>query len=298
MSDNSVLGIGELLWDCFGHSQRPGGAPANVAFHATQLGVKGVVCSRVGYDELGNALIEHLRARGIDGRTIQRDPDHPTGTVTVNIADGDHPTYEIHEGVAWDNMVFDAAFEGAARSASAVCFGTLAQRTPATRKTIELCLDASQGALLVYDVNLRPPWFTREIIEASLRRCDVAKLSDAEAPVLGRMLGLPAARSSDFAAALRERYGIGIVCLTRGPDGCFVVSDDTRVDVPGRPVEVIDAVGAGDAFTAALVCGLLWRWPLDKVARFANEVGALVASRPGAMPSLGRELAEVIARAR
>jgi len=214
----------------------------------------------------------------------------------VNATDAEHPSYIIHENVAWDYMVFDVVLEKAARAASAVCFGTLAQRAPSTRRAIEQCLSASESALLVYDVNLRPPWFTREIIEASLQRCDVVKLNDAEVPVLAGLFALPASRSGHFASALHDRYGIRIVCVTRGEDGCFVASKDTQVDVPGQQVDVVDAVGAGDAFTAAFVRGLLWSWPLDRVAQFANKVGALVASRPGAMPQLKQELADLMAR--
>jgi fructokinase len=296
MERHTIVGIGELLWDCFGETRCPGGAPANVAFHAAQLGAHGVVCSRVGCDEAGDALVAYLRARGIEPTTIQRDAEHPTGTVTVNMTQADHPSYVIHEHVAWDYMGFDAVLADVVRTASAVCFGTLAQRTPQTRQTVERCLDTSESAMIVYDVNLRPPWFTREVVEASLRRCHVVKLNEGEASVLSEMFGLSASGLANFATALCDRYNIRTICITRGADGCLAVSGGVRVDVPGRRVDVIDAVGAGDAFTAALVSGLLWRWPLERVARFANEVGALVASRPGAMPQLRKEFPELIAR--
>ena len=292
----TILGIGELLWDCFGETRRPGGAPANVAFHAAQLGAGGIVCSRVGCDEAGDALIEYLRGRGMDCAMIQRDPVHPTGTVTVNTTQADHPSYIIHEDVAWDHITLDRPLEHTARCVSAVCFGTLAQRMPRARDTIQQCLRASGNAMLVYDVNLRPPWFTPESIDLSLQRCHVVKLNHSEVSQLADILGLPVTGMGKFAAGLRSRYGIRVVCITRGEDGCFIASGDTQVEAPGCRVDVRDAVGAGDAFTAALIRGLLWEWPLDHIARFANEVGALVASRAGAMPELHKEFDDLILR--
>ncbi len=291
----TVVGLGELLWDCFGDTRRPGGAPANVAFHAAQLGANGVICSRVGSDELGDALVQYIDERGLDTRGIQCDPDHPTGTVTVETTDAGHPTYVIHEDVAWDHLAFDETLTRIASTAAAVCFGTLAQRSDPSRRAIEQSLDAAPDALRVYDVNLRPPWHTPETIDRSLRRCCVAKLNDDEAPAVAEMFSLNAKEPYAVAKALADRYELEVVCVTRGENGCVIASGAQRIDVPGRGVEVADTVGAGDAFTAALVCGLLQEWPLPRIAVFANEVGALVACRPGAMPNLSEEFTALAA---
>ncbi len=289
MADHCVLGIGELLWDCFGNTRRPGGALANVAFHATQLGVRGRVCSRVGYDDLGDALLGELSGHGVDTTLIQRGASHPTGTVTVDTTHPSAPTYTIHENAAWDYVEFDTMLEEAAARASAVCFGTLAQRSRQSKETIHRVLDVVPEAMVVYDLNLRPPWYDRNTIESSLNRCTVAKLNEDEAERLADLLGFGALDAADCAAHLLSRFSITLVCVTRGPRGCLLITDAEHVDQPGLTVEVADAVGAGDAFTAALVCGLLWKWPLSAVARFANGVGGLVASRNGAMPDLAEE---------
>lgn len=289
MADQRVLGIGELLWDCFGDTRRPGGALANVAFHATQLGAQGQVCSRIGCDGLGDALLGELNGHGVDTMLIQRDASHPTGTVTVDATRPYDPTYTIQENAAWDYIEFDSMVEEAAARASAVCFGTLAQRSPQSREAIHLALDAAPQATLVYDLNLRPPWYDRKTIEVSLYRCTVVKLNEDEALRLATLFDSGFSDAADCAAYLLSRFNITLVCITRGSNGSLLVTSDDHVDEPGRRVEVADSVGAGDAFTAALVCGLLWKWPLAAVAKFANEVGGLVASRQGAMPDLAAE---------
>jgi len=291
-----VVGIGELLWDCLPDGRQPGGAPANVAFHAGQLGGHGVICSRVGRDDSGRGLLDELAARGLDLCLVATDPRHPTGRVTVDDTIPDAPTYLIHENAAWDHLEFDARTEGVMKRAAAVCFGTLAQRSPQSRETVHRCLDATAGALVVYDVNLRPPWYERPWIERSLDRCDIAKLNAEEAGVLAAMFELPAADLPAVGRALAARFNLTMTCITRAEAGCLLVTPELTIDQPGVPVAVVDAVGAGDAFTAALISASLGRWPLEAVAEFACGVGALVATRRGAMPALGDELAALHAR--
>jgi fructokinase len=291
-----VVGIGELLWDCFADSRRPGGAPANVAYHARQLGLDGMICSRVGRDALGDELVQYLAGRGLDTRFVQHDHQHPTGTVTVNTERPDHPSYVIHEAVAWDHLRFDQTWADLFRRAAAVCFGTLAQRSPESRATIRQVLSAASAALRIYDVNLRPPWCALEVIEDSLRRAQVVKLNEDELLTLADRLDLGGSEPGSFGSALRDRFGVQLVCITRGKNGCLLLGPDEQVDLPGQPVQVADAVGAGDAFTAALTFGLIRGWPLGATARLANEAGALVAGRHGAMPELRAEFAALQAR--
>lgn len=291
LNEQIVIGLGELLWDCFADSRRPGGAPANVAFHAQQLGHRGVVCSRVGTDDLGDELLAHLADHGLETEHIQRDTEHPTGTVTVDTTDPGHPSFVIHDAVAWDYLFFGDDLERLMADASAVCFGTLAQRHPSTRETIHRCIRAAKGALIVYDVNLRQSWYDREWIERSLHASAIVKLNADEVAVLADVLDVGSSSPEAFCDALRARYQVRIVCITRAEQGCLLHGPDEAVDVPGVKVEVADAVGAGDAFTAALISACLRGWPLPTAARFANEVGARVAGRPGAMPSLRDEFA-------
>lgn len=294
-----VVGLGEVLWDCFADSRCPGGAPANVAYQANQLGCRGIVCSRVGWDELGDELIGFLEDQGLSTDYIQRDTDHPTGTVTVDTSQANHPVFTIHEDVAWDFIALTDALKGLVSSAAAVCFGTLAQRGEVSRRTIQHCLAATpKPTLLVYDVNLRQRWYQRTRIEQSLESAGVVKLNNDEVVELARLLETGSPDEEPFARELIERFGLDTVCITRGADGCLLIDAQGAVDVPGIKVDVIDAVGAGDAFTAALIYGRLSGWNLDKQGRFANRVGALVAGKAGAMPPMTDDLAALLAEFR
>ena len=294
LSQQTVVGLGELLWDCFEDSRRPGGAPANVAFHAAQHGCRGIVASRVGRDELGSELLQFLVAQGLETTYLQEDGEHPTGRVTVDASIADHPQYTIHENVAWDFFVCDDRQRELMGQASAVCFGTLAQRNDASRTAIHECLQATrEDCLRVYDVNLRQDWYTAECIAASLQRADLVKLNDDELAVLKELLDLVGDDPTAACQCIRARYDVGVVCVTRAEKGCLLVGDSQAVDIPGTPVEVVDAVGAGDAFTATLISALLEEWPLADAGAFANRVGGLVASRAGAMPALKQEFAQL-----
>lgn len=289
----TVIGLGELLWDEFPDSRRPGGAPGNVAFQAQQLGCRGLVASRIGCDPPGDEIRGYLAERGLDTALIQRDEAHPTGRVTVDVSDPHHPQYVIHEQVAWDFLEATDEWLAAARAASAVCFGTLAQRSPASRETIHAMLGAAgPDCLIVYDVNLRQQWYDWERIERSLRASDVVKLNHEEAGVLAQMFGLAHDDHRAFAIDVQAQFDVDLVCITRAENGCLLVDRQNEVaDVPGRKVDVVDAVGAGDAFTAALIWARLQDWSLHSAAEFANHVGGLVATRRGAMPELQPELA-------
>jgi fructokinase len=268
----------------------PGGAPANVAFHSCQLGCRGIVCSRVGRDPLGDELVAFLAGQGLETGWVQRDPAHPTSTVTVDTSRPDQPRFTIHENVAWDFLDFDAAIEGLMGQAAAVCFGTLAQRSPEARETIQRAIRAVRpDCLVVYDVNLRQHFYHREWLETSLRASRIVKLNAEEVIEIDKLLGLESPDQGRFARSIQGRYGVDTVCITRGDRGCLLAGPDRIVDDPGTPVRVADAVGAGDAFTAALIFARLRAWPLQAQASFANAVGALVASRPGAMPVLVHE---------
>lgn len=291
-----VVGLGELLWDCFGDSRLPGGAPANVAFQACQLGCLGVVASRVGRDGLGDELVAFLQSQGLRTDWVQRDPMRPTSTVTVDTSRPDHPRYVIHEDVAWDYLQFDAALEDLMGRAEAVCFGTLAQRSRQSRETIHRALQAVRPeCLVVYDVNLRQHYYQRDWVEQSLARSAIVKLNAEEVIELDKLLGLESPDQIAFARELQECFGVKTVCITRAERGCLLVGRDEVIDSPGVPVKVADAVGAGDAFTAALIVAQLRAWPLVSQASFANGVGALVAGRPGAMPLLREEFTRLLA---
>lgn len=293
---NLVIGLGELLWDEFPDQRRPGGAPANVAFHASQLGRRGVVLSRVGIDQDGDALLTYLATRGLDSSIVQRDPTHRTGYVTVHL-EGVGPAYTIHPNVAWDFLEATEAWLALCRSAGAICYGTLAQRGGRSRAAIQECLAAGTGAWRIYDVNVRPPFVDRAWVDQSLRKANVMKLNQDELPRIAELLDLGPQTLESFGPALRSRYAeLRVVCVTRGAEGSHLESADETLDLPATPCDVVDTVGAGDAFTAALAHGLLADWPLEATGRLASDLAAAVAARGGAMPRLRAECEQMLAR--
>jgi fructokinase len=294
---DDVIGLGEILWDCFPDRRLPGGAQANVAYHAQQLGLRAAVATRVGVDPLGDELLRFLQAKGLRIDLVQRDPDHATGTVTVS-SSGGQTSYTFLENSAWDFLETSESWLAAARQARALCFGTLAQRSDSSRRTIYSLLDAAgPNCQIVYDVNLRPPFFEREWIHESLRRARIVKLNDDEVRVLAGMFSTRTQGDDEFARWLLQTYAVDLVCVTRGAAGAMAVAADEQCEVSGIPVPVVDTVGAGDAFTAALLWSRLAGRPLEPSLALANRIGALVASRAGAMPDLTAELADITAGA-
>lgn len=282
-----ILGLGEVLWDLLPDGPRLGGAPCNFAFHCRQLGHASTPVSRVGTGELGLALRQELHALDLPTDFVQIDPAHPTGTVRVDLDPTGQPRYTIAENVAYDFLEWDARYPDLLANVRAVCFGTLAQRNPVSRGTIRRMLQDTK-ALRVYDVNLRQRFYDRDTIEESLRLSDWVKLNADELDVLTNLFDLPAVFPSAALAELRSRYRLALACLTRGERGCLVQTETEEVDLPGVPVTVADTVGAGDAFTAGLVCLTLEGQPLRDAAAFANRLAARVAAAVGATPRIDR----------
>ena len=290
-----VVGLGELLWDVFDDQRRPGGAPANVAYIAQQLGLRGTVCSRVGLDEWGQKLLEFLQQNHLDTEFVQQDLKYPTSWVTVDLSRPEDPQYTIHGNVAWEHLVFDSKTETLMQHAAAICFGTLAQRGATARKSIYRSLEATRSnCLRVYDVNLRRPWYEKSWIEHSLQLANIVKLNLDEVVQLTEMFNLKATDPHSFATELQPLFDIDLICITRGADGCMLVDRSGVTEQAGISISVADPVGAGDAFTAALIYTQLHGWPRDRSAQFANRAAALVASQPGAMPEIKQELAALI----
>ncbi len=278
-----VLCIGEVLWDMFPDCKRLGGAPFNVACHLRAYGVDSRIASRVGDDALGLEILSAARAHGIPTNTIQVDNELPTGTVLVTVGAHGVPSYRIEAPAAWDAIVADAELQSLARHAKAVVFGSLAQRREPSRTSVRTLL--LTPALKVFDVNLRPPHDVAELVEHSLHRSDFVKLNVEEMARLGEWFELPGELETQC-RALALRYGLIGVCVTRGAEGAVLWYRGRYCQHPGFQVEVADTVGAGDAFLAALIAGLLAGEAPDRVLARANAAGAYVASQPGAIPEL------------
>lgn len=287
-----ILGIGEVLWDVFPHGKILGGAPANFVYHCRQLGHDAQIVSRIGTDELGERLLAELKARQIPTSLLQRDCDHPTGTVQITMSGIQH-TFRIIENVAWDFLAADQALIELSARAEAVCFGSLAQRCQVSRKTISELIRRCPKRV-VCDINLRQQFYSRAIIEQSLRASTVLKLNDDELKVLDQLLDLNAGDWQSICRALLAGYGLNLVCVTRAERGAAMVTNDVTVEHPGVQAKVVDTVGCGDAFCAVLVDGLLRHKPLPTICEHANRVGAFVASQPGATPPWPEDLQRLV----
>jgi len=266
-----VVCWGELLWDVFPDKRRLGGAPANVAYHATALGDRAALVSRVGRDGDGDEAIAELAARGVDTRFVQRD-DLPTGAVIVESVDGE-PRYRIGAPSAWDHIELTPAVTRVLARADAFCYGTLSQRArDAGRVSLAAALAALPARCLrVCDINLRSPYDTAEAIGAATATADVIKMNEHEYARLGDV----------------ARPGV-VVAITRGAQGSELRIDGAHHRAAGiaGDADQGDAVGAGDAFTAALMHGLLRGRNPGEVNERANRYAAYVASQSGAMPPI------------
>jgi fructokinase len=294
--DLTVVGLGEALWDLLPAGKKLGGAPLNVAVHVERLlrgrDGRGIVASRIGKDALGDEIVGEFQRRGMTSEHLQRDDEHPTSTVRVELRDG-QPAYAFADNVAWDYLEYTEEWAELATNAAAVCFGTLAQRSRTSRETIWKFLDASRAAIRLFDVNLRPPFYDRESLTEGCRRATLVKLSEEELVAVANLTGIPGGSPVYRLAQLRARFDLGAVIFTRGRRGTMLVLDNKVIQPPEvsyLAAENADSVGAGDACSAGIITGWLLGLPPIKTAELANHLGAFVASQPGATPELPAEI--------
>lgn len=293
MEPHLILGIGELLWDLLPQGPRLGGAPANFTVMAGRLGNHAAILSRIGRDDLGREAVALLDPFPADTEFLQIDPAHETGRVTVSLRAG-QPEYDIHEPAAWDFMELSDEWVRLAERADAICFGSLAQRSLESRQTIQtLAAQTKSSCIRIFDVNLRAPFYSSEVIQESLELATVMKMNDAEVPLVLGLLGLPT-QEECTAESLRcgaerllaEFPTLHMVAITRGGHGSLLVRRDEWHEHPGVPVKVADTIGAGDAFTAAMAHYLLRGAGIAILNEAGNRWGAWIASQAGAMPEL------------
>lgn len=321
-----IVGIGELLWDIYPDGRKvAGGAPFNFAFHCHQLGHEAVIVSRVGDDDLGRELRERVRDLGLSDEFIQTDHEHPTGTVRVALDGNAVPNYTIAENVAWDYIAENDQLDVLGRKCAAVCFGTMAQRRRAPHP-FQIPLVQNGPAFRIFDVNLRPTFDRQRLKYFNLQLVDLIKVNEAELRILASYRRRPSTppppsrpKPINFGpidedlprnrvtTALQLLDGSveelvaslyrtltnkrTLFIITRGEDGALVFGDSNHsvpIHEPGVPAKVIDTVGAGDAFTAAMVCLHLEGRPLLECARFANHYAARVCEHMGATPRIDR----------
>jgi fructokinase len=277
---NKVLCFGEVLWDAFGSEKKAGGAPMNVARHLVQQHVNVAFASRVGNDTSGDELVKFLKDGGLYSNLIQRDSSLPTCEVTVELDDKSQATYIIPQPVSWDNIQLDNGLIDEAKSASIIVFGSLACRERTTHDTLLNLLDETD-ATKIFDVNLRHPHYTLATIETLAARANVIKMNEEEADLLiGGSNGDLKGKITEF----QKKYHTKTICVTRGEHGAVIWHDYEFYEHPGFTVDVADTVGAGDAFLATFIAGLIAGNPIPKILLNSCAIGAYVTSQRGANP--------------
>lgn len=289
-----VVGLGEILWDLLPEGRRLGGAPANFAYHCHALGAKGIVVSAVGQDEDGQEILSSLEALEIETTYLEKTADYPTGTVSVELDESGQASYTIRSPVAWDYINWSPSLASLAKRCDAVCFGSLAQRNSVSKESIQRFLELSpDGCLRVFDINIRQDYATEEIVQQSLKLANVLKLNDEELPTVVRMLGLSKASESEIVTQLITEYLLNSVIVTKGAKGSIIYQKNEVSFCESEEVSIVDTVGAGDAFTAAVVMGLLEKKSLKRLHRRASRIAEFVCTQPGATPVLDSDLAFV-----
>ena len=286
-----VVGMGEALWDMLPEGRKLGGAPANFAYHVSQFGLDTRVVSAVGDDELGNEILANFAEKQLDCQ-IEK-VTYPTGTVQVTLDEKGVPCYEIKEGVAWDNIPYTPALENLAKQTHAVCFGSLAQRNAVSRETINRFIDQmpeDENVLKIFDINLRQHFYSKELIEASLKKSNVLKINDEELVVVGEMFGFADIDFQDKCWILLAKYNLKMLILTCGTEGSYVFTPGEVSFLETPQVQVADTVGAGDSFTGAFVAAILSGKTVKDAHRLAVDISAFVCTQNGAMPELAEEL--------
>jgi fructokinase len=280
-----ALVVGEVLWDVFPDAMRLGGAPLNFAVHLRRLGHAPRIVSAVGRDALGKTAAAEITSLGLDTTFLQSSDDYRTGTASVSLGSGDSTSFAIERPAAYDAVqISDAILARIAEWKPSWCYyGTLFPSRANGRHVLRRLLDALPEAGRFYDVNLRPGFESPELTCDLLHRADVVKVNERELREVGGWLGMPA-DPEGFCRDSAARFGWRAVCVTLGARGCVMLVGDDYVEAAGVPVAATDTVGAGDAFAAAFVHGLVAGWPAPEVAEFANRAGAAVVSARGAIP--------------
>lgn len=292
MERSYIVGMGEALWDVLPEGKKIGGAPANFAFHMSQFGYAAVAVSAVGSDDNGRELCDTFSRKGLEH--LLPAVDYPTGTVDVTLDDKGVPQYVINEGVAWDHIPLTEQMKRLAADTVCICFGSLAQRCPASRATIDTFIGLMpDDSIKIFDINLRQHYYDKEVIHASLEKCHILKINDEETHVVARMFGIEDDMETVCRHLARE-YSLHAVILTCGAVGSRVYFGRNVSQLPTPQVEVADTVGAGDSFTAGFCAALLAGCSFERAHAVAVATSAYVCTRHGAMPELPESIKRMI----
>ena len=283
LNQKYCVGLGEILFDVLPSGSQLGGAPANFAYHAGQHGLHSVAVSAIGNDMLGDEALRLLDEKKL--KYVLPKVEFPTGTVQVQL------DKEGVQNVAWDNIPFTDDIKEIATNAGAVCWGSLAQRSEVSRKTIYDFLDHTpEDCLKIFDINLRQNFYTKEIVQESLKRCNVLKINDEELIAIGRLFGYPGLDIENKCWLILGKYNLDMLVLTCGVNGSYVFTPG-KVSFQETPkVEVADTVGAGDSFTGTFCASILKGKSVAEAHKLAVQVSAYVCTQHGAMPTIPEDM--------
>jgi len=281
---NKLLCVGEILWDLLPEGAKAGGASMNVALHLKKFGLDVRFAGRIGDDPLGNDLKKYLEQQGLNTELLQVDDKLPTSTVVVHLeSEGNNVRFDIVDNVAWDRIMLTKELEIAANKADVIIYGTLASRHPTTRRTI-LDIIKSNSCLKVLDVNLRAPYYNKEVVEELIKSASIIKMNNDEIRIVSGWYGKNY-HEKQLTQWISEKYHCEIICVTRGAAGALIYRDGQFLEHPGFKVGVKDTVGSGDAFLAGFLAKYLSGEPLEMSLEYACATGALIATMEGATPT-------------
>jgi len=297
MTNPQIVCFGEILWDLLPTGKIAGGAPMNVAYHINQLGLTVQMISKIGNDDLGKEILEFFRQKGISADLIQTDKTFPTGMARVRLDESGTPTYEFVQPASWDFIHLNITNKTAVEQADVFVFGSMAARNCTTCQTLFELLEAAN--LKAFDVNLRPPLYSKELLENLLQRADLVKMNGEELKIISEWMDVEGASpntsgpgagggvsNSLKALTIKSRYDIPTLIVTNGANGAFVLNDNQLFRHSGYTVKVQDTIGSGDAFFAGFLKMMLKGNSLEKCLDFACALGAAVATKKGATPEI------------
>lgn len=278
--------FGEVLWDILPTGEKPGGAPMNVAYHLQKQGLQTAMISRTGKDEKGEKLFSVLEKNGLTTDFIQQDETYQTGIVNATLHESNEVSYEIVHPVAWDFIALEDGLPDLVNSAQFFIYGSLAARNKTTAETLWQLIEVANTC--VVDINLRPPHYTKEVVEKLLHSADIAKLNEHELPLIAGWYN-EGENEEEQVKAIQDRFSIPTIIVTKGGDGALVLENGTIHRHPGYNVTVADTIGSGDAFLAGFLSQTKWGKPISLRLQFANALGAFIASKEGACPAYNVE---------
>ena len=278
---NFVIGIGEVLWDMLPEGKRCGGAPANVVYHLNKLGINSAIVSAVGNDLDGEELLAFLNSHGVCTKYITKN-NLRTGIVDVTITDG-FPQYNICQPVAWDNIVCLGELLDISSEITAVVFGSLAQRSSISKKSIQdFILALPTSCLRIFDINLRQNFYSADLIRCSLDLCNILKINEEELNIVAKIFNISGSHQ-DIIQTLAKEYSLQAVIFTLGANGSMLFDNKNFKEYPILPCKVVDTIGCGDAFLAAWIASILNGESMDSAMIAGTKLSSKVASQAGAI---------------